>query len=154
MAVARRRVDWRAAGEGAAWALGVALPPIWLVMLLKSGDLPGEESNLWLLTPVALLAGFAVGGFAAARRRRDTPLLHAAAAGAAAFGVVALAGLLRRLPEGGDDVSVSHLVRLVLLGQICVSTAVLGGYVAARRAGLAGRAGGPEHVEPTGEPGE
>jgi len=126
-------VDRRVVTEGALWTLAVALPPVWLVSVLESDDLPGEESNLWLLTPVALLAGFAIGGFTAARRRRDTPLLHAAVAAACAFGAVALFGLVRRV-LGDDDVTVSYVVRLLLLAQICVSTALLGGWVAARRA--------------------
>ena len=130
MAVA---VDRRTAIEGALWALAVALPPVWLVAVLKSDDLPGEESNLWLLTPLALLAGFGIGGFVAGRRRPDTPLLHAAAAGAVAFAAVVVFGIVRRL-VGGDDVTLSYLVRLLLLAQICVSTSLLGGWVAARRA--------------------
>ena len=126
-------VDRRVVGEGALWALAVALPPVWLVAVLKSDDVPGEESNLWLLTPVALLAGFAIGGFVAARRRPELPLVHAAAAGAAAFGVVVVFGVVRRA-VGDDGVTVSYLVRLLLLAQICVSTSLLGGYVAGRRA--------------------
>ncbi|HEX2038281.1 MAG TPA: hypothetical protein VHF47_00970 [Acidimicrobiales bacterium] len=126
-------IDRNAVGRGALWTLAVALPPVWLVSALSSDDLPGEESNLWLLTPVALLAGFAVGGFAAGRRRVDTPLLHAAAAATAAFVAVALFGLIRRI-VGDDDVTIAYLVRLLLLAQICVSTALLGGWVAARRA--------------------
>jgi predicted permease len=126
-------VDRLVVGTGALSTLAVALPPVWLVSVLKSDDVPGEESNLWLLTPVALLAGFAIGGFVAARRRRDTPLLHAATAAAAAFAVVAVFALVRRI-VGSDDVTVSYVVRLLLLAQICVSTALLGGWVAARRA--------------------
>jgi putative membrane protein (TIGR04086 family) len=126
-------VDRRVAFEGALWTLAVALPPVWLVAVLKSDDVPGEESNLWLLTPVALLAGFAIGGFVAGRRRPETPLVHAAAAGAVAFGVVVVFGVLRRV-VGDDDVTVSYVVRLLLLAQICVSTALLGGWWAARRA--------------------
>jgi putative membrane protein (TIGR04086 family) len=126
-------LDWRAAGEGALWTIVVALPPVWLVLLLKSDDLPGEESNLWLLTPVALLLGFAVGGFVAARRRPRTPFVHAAAAGALAFAVVTVVSIVRRLLNDGDQLTVSYLARLLLLAQICVSSAVLGGYVGMRR---------------------
>jgi len=126
--------DWRAAGEGALWTLAVALPPVALVLALKSGDLVGEESNLWLLTPVALLVGFGVGGFAAGRRRPDMPLLHAAAAGALAFGSVVVVAVARRLVDAGDEVTGGYFVRLLLLAQICVSCSLLGGYLAVRRA--------------------
>lgn len=129
-------IDRRVAVDGALWTLGIALPPVWLVSVLKSDDLAGEESNLWLLTPVALLAGFAVGGYLAGRRRPDTPLVHAAAAGAVAFGAIAVLSLLRRV-VGDDGVTAAYLVRLLLVAQICISNALLGGWVAARRAARA-----------------
>lgn len=127
------RFDIKAAFEGALLTLVVALPPLWIVLILKSGDAPGEESNLWLVTPFALLGGFALGGYRAATRERLMPLLHAAAAGGMAFAVLFVVSLGRRL-VAGEEVSVAHLVRLLLLAQICVSAALLGGYVAARRA--------------------
>jgi hypothetical protein len=125
-------IDRRTALDGALWTWGIALPPVWLVAVLKSAALPGEESNLWLLTPLALLAGFGVGGWIAGRRRSDTPLVHAAAAGAVAFAGIVVFGVVRRV-VGGDDVTLAYLVRLLLLAQICVSTALLGGWAAARR---------------------
>jgi hypothetical protein len=127
------RFDIRAALEGALLTLVVALPPLWIVLILKSNDAPGEESNLWLVTPFALLGGFATGGYRAATRERLMPLLHAAAAGGMAFAVLFVVSIGRRL-VAGDEVSLAHLVRLLLLAQICVSAALLGGYVAARRA--------------------
>jgi hypothetical protein len=42
--------------------------------------------------------------------------------------------VLFRSVVGSDDVTFSYVVRLLLLAQICVSTALLGGWVAARRA--------------------
>ncbi|MBW3668272.1 MAG: hypothetical protein KY443_03570 [Actinobacteria bacterium] len=130
---ASSRLDLRAAVEGALLTLAIAVPPLWIVLILKSGDAPGEESNLWLLAPVALLGGFAVGGFRTAARRRETPLMHAAAAGAMAFAVLLVVSLVRRA-VGDEEVSVVHLVRLLLLAQICISAALLGGYVGMRRA--------------------
>lgn len=130
----KQTFDWRGAGEGALWTLAVALPPVALVLALKSGDLVGDESNLWLLTPVALLLGFGIGGFTAGRRRPDMPLLHAATAGAIAFGLVAVVAVVRRMVDDSDDVDAAYLVRLLLLAQICVSCSLLGGYFAARRA--------------------
>jgi hypothetical protein len=128
------RVDWRVAAEGAAITLAVAVPPVWVVMALKSRDTPGQESNLWLIAPVALLAGFALGGYAMGKRVASTPLLHAAVAGGVAFAVLLVVSLARRLLSG-EGISVVHVVRLLLLAQICVSAALLGGYVAVRRAG-------------------
>ena len=107
-------VDRRVVGEGVLWTLAVALPAV-------------------LLAPPVLLAGFALGGFMAGRRRVDTPLTHAAAVGAAAFAAMVVIGLLRRA-VGDGEVTESYVVRLALLAQICVSTAMLGGWVAARRA--------------------
>lgn len=132
-------VDWKLAVEGALWTLVVALPPVWLVLVLQSGDLPGEESDLWLLTPVALLAGFAVGGFVSGRGRPDTPFVHAVAAGTLAFATMAVFGIGRRLLGDGEGMGGADLVRLALLAQICLSTALLGGYVAARCAARAAR---------------
>ncbi len=125
-------VDRRVVGRGALCTLAVALPPVWLVSVLWSDDRPGEESKAWLLAPVALLAGFALGGFVAGRRRTDRPLLHAAAAGAAAFAALIAYSVVRRLLD--DGVTGAYVVRLLLLAQVCVSVALLGGWVAARRA--------------------
>jgi predicted permease len=126
------RLDWRVAAEAALLTLAVALPPVWVVSILKADDPPGQESNLWLVVPVALLAGFALGGYAAGKRARPTPLMHAAVTGGLAFGSLFVLSVLRRV-VGGDGVSLVHVVRLLLLAQICVSCALLGGYVATRR---------------------
>jgi hypothetical protein len=125
-------MDVRAVGQGALLTLAVALPPVWLVRILKGGDLAGSESNLWLVVPVALLAGFALGGHLAGRHRPERAMTHGAAAGAAAFALLVVVSVVRRL-FAGDDVSLPYLVRLLLLGQITISLALLGGYVAQRR---------------------
>ena len=127
------RLDWRVAGEAALITLAVALPPVWVVSILKSRDVPGQESNLWIVVPLALLGGFALGGYAAGKRAQPTPLMHAAVAAGLAFGLLFVLSVLRRVISG-DGVSLVHMVRLLLLAQICVSCALLGGYVATRRA--------------------
>lgn len=124
-------VDWRAAADGAVVAVVVTLPPTIVVRLLKDGDLEGQESYLWMVPMAALLVGFALGGHRAARRRPDAPLLHAAAAAACAFAVLATVVVVRRL-VGGDGLSVPLVVTLLLLLQILVSLAVIGGFVAMR----------------------
>jgi predicted permease len=136
-------LDWRAAAQGALLTLAVTLPPVVLVRLLKGDDLQGKESNLWIVSVLAVFAGFALGGHLAARRRPRAALTHAAAAAGLAFGGLALYSLVRHVISG-DDITVAFLIRLVLVGQITVSIGVLGGYVATRRrSASAGSAGSP-----------
>ena len=54
---ARPRVDWRTAGAGALLALAVALPPALVVRILKGNDASGRESNLWVVTVLAIDGG-------------------------------------------------------------------------------------------------
>lgn len=131
------RVDWRAVADGAVLTVAVTLPPTIVVRLLKDSDLGGQESNLWFIPLLALLAGGAMGGHRAARRRPDAPLLHAAAAATAAFVVLATVAVARRL-VAGDGLTVPLVVTLLLLLQITVSLGVIGGYRAMRRSALAG----------------
>jgi predicted permease len=127
-----RRIDWRVAVQGALLALAVALPPAIVVRLLKGDDLTGKESNLWVVTVLAIFAGFALGGYTAARRRPRTGLEHAAAAAGLAFGGIALYSILRHLVTG-EGLDVRFLVQLVLDGTITVSIGVVAGWVAVRR---------------------
>jgi hypothetical protein len=127
----RRRVDWRAASDGAVLAVIVVLPPTIVVRLLKDGDLEGSESGLWVVPMLAVLVGFGLAGHKAARRRPDAPLLHAAAAAGLAFAALAAVALVRAAV--GGDFTVPLVVTLLLLGQIVVSLAIVGGYVAMRR---------------------
>ncbi|MGH9151455.1 MAG: hypothetical protein ACRD03_03400 [Acidimicrobiales bacterium] len=126
------RVDWKAAADGAWLAVAVTLPPTIVVRLFKDGDLDGQESYLWVVPVLALLVGFALGGHRAARRRPDAPLLHAAVSAACAFTALAALAVVRRLLDG-DGLTVPLVVTLLLLLQITVSLAVVGGYVAMRR---------------------
>lgn len=127
-----RALDWRAVADGAVLTVAVTMPPTILVRLLKDTDLGGQESNLWFVPLLALLVGSALGGHRAAKRRLDEPLKHAAAAATAAFAVMAAVALGRRLVTG-DGITVPLVVTLLLLLQITVSLAVIGGYVAMRR---------------------
>lgn len=126
------RIDWRVAVESAALTLVIALPPVWIVTVLKSRDVPGQESNLWLIVPVALLTGFVAGGYTAGKGGQATPFMHSAVAGGLAFGLLIVLSVARRLVNG-DGLSLVHIIRLLLLAQVCVSAALLGGYVATRR---------------------
>ena len=128
----RARIDWRAVAAGAALAVVVTVPPAVVARLLRGDDLEGQESNLWVVPVVALFIGFGLCGHLAARRRPDTPLLHSAVAALAAFAVLCGFVVVRRFVTG-DGLSVPLVVTLLLLLQITVSLAVLGGYVAMRR---------------------
>lgn len=131
MALSTRDVDPRTIGTAVLVTLAITLPPVWVVRIMKGDDLAGSESNLWFLGPLALLIGFSVGGHLAARRRPDTPLLHSVLTGLVAYGLIAVFTIIRRAITGGGV----GILSLLLLGQIAVSVALLGGYVAMRRAG-------------------
>ena len=125
-------IEKKAVLQGAALALAVTLPPVVLVRILHGDDMEGQESNLWIVVVLALLAGFALGGYRAARDKPRNGLSHAVAAGAAAFVAIALYSLVRRAI--GGDLAVSDVARLFVVGSISVSVAMLGGMFAIRRA--------------------
>ncbi|HVL94077.1 MAG TPA: hypothetical protein VM264_12140 [Acidimicrobiales bacterium] len=126
-----RLVDWRAALDGAAVAVLVTLPPTVAVQLFKGDDLEGQESNLWVVPVVAMLAGFFLAGRRAARRRPEAPLVHGAAAAALAIGALAALTVVRRL-VAGDGIGAPLVVTMILLAQVTVSVGVLGGYTVGR----------------------
>ncbi|HEV7886612.1 MAG TPA: hypothetical protein VGO92_03570 [Acidimicrobiales bacterium] len=143
MAIDRPALDWRAAASGAVLTLAVALPPALLVRILKSDDLEGRESNLWIVTVLAIFAGFALGGHLAARRRPRAALQHAAAASGLAFLGLAVYSVVRHA-VAGDGVTPELVVQLLLVGTITVSIGILGGYVATRRSDGSGSGGGAD----------
>lgn len=126
-------LDRRSVLEGAAVALVVTLPPVILVRILYGDDMPGEESNAWIVPMLALFAGFILGGHRAAKRQPREAFAHAAAATALAFAIVVAYSVVRRTVTG-DDIGLSFFIRMALLGSITVSLGVLGGYVAVRKA--------------------
>lgn len=127
-----RRLDGRTVVTAAALAIAVTVPPTWLVRLWKGDDLDGQESTLWVVPVLALFVAFVLAGHLAARRRPEAPLAHSAAAAVAAFTVLSAVTVVRKLVIG-DGLSGPLLITLLLLLQITVSLAVLGGYVATRR---------------------
>ena len=127
------KIDWRAAGLGAAVTLAILEPPVQIINALKANDPPGEESFLWIVGALAFFVAFPFGGFYAARRRPRTPFLHSAVAAALAL---AAALVIRTIVDAitGDEASFS-IITTLLLAQIAISLGVLGGYAAtARRA--------------------
>ena len=133
------RLDWRAVADGAVITVVVTLGPTIAVRLFKDSDLDGQESNLWLIPLLALLVGSAMGGYRAARRRLDAPLMHAAAAAASAATVMAAVRVVRAAVTG-DGLGITLVVTFVLLVQIAVSLAIIGGYLAVRREAAQSRA--------------
>lgn len=109
------------------WA--VSIPPVVIVRLVKGGDLTGQESNLWLVAAGILLVAYGIGGYVAARGSRDLPLSHSAAAAAYAFGATAVGSAVAAL-AAGNSIRGGVVLAVVLLGGLCVCSAVLGGYAA------------------------
>jgi hypothetical protein len=125
-------VDLRAAGVGAAITLVIAAVPIAVVRLVVGSQAEGAERNLWVVPVLALFVAFAVGGHTAAKSRPVAPYRQAATSAFIAFGAFLAFTLARRL-LGGEGLSFPLVVTLAVLFQVCVSLALLGGYVAWRR---------------------
>ncbi|HET7488700.1 MAG TPA: hypothetical protein VFJ85_12285 [Acidimicrobiales bacterium] len=134
--MAVKRMDWRAVADGAVIAAALTLLPAIAVRLVKDTDLLGDESNLWFIPVLTMLAGCAMGGYRAASRRPEAPLKHAAAAIAVAMATLFAVVVVRRLATG-DGLGVPLVLTMVLIVQITISLGIIGGYVAMRRAGQA-----------------
>lgn len=108
--------------QAIAIALPVALVGQWVV---DDGDNPG----LVLVFLLPVLAGFAVGGYTAARRAPEGPLANGAVAALVAFAVIQGFGIARRLAAGAP-LSVPSLAFAAFLAYSC---GLLGGAVAQHR---------------------
>jgi predicted permease len=128
-------LDSRVVGIGALVVLAIAVPPAVVIAALKSGDVVGRESNLWVVAALAILVGFAAGGLVAGRRRPEAPYVHSAAAAVAAEIVLLAYVLVRHAVEHRT----TNWVSLALLFQIGVSLSLLGGHFALRRQAAGGR---------------
>ncbi|MBV9666123.1 MAG: hypothetical protein JOZ37_19325 [Actinobacteria bacterium] len=122
-------LDTRVAGIGAIVILAISVPPAVIIAALKSEDVVGRESNLWVIAAVAILVAFAAGGVVAGRRRPDMPYIHSAAAAVAAEVVLLLYVIVRHTVEHRS----TSWVSLALLFQIGISLSLLGGHFAQRR---------------------
>ena len=109
--------------------LGILVPPVVVIRTILG---PDSGSPLWNLIVIAFLVSFVAGGVVAALRAPAAPLKHAAAAGAAAFGVALLIGLVRNLLTGWS-LGLAGLVTALLLWQIATSLSMLGGVFGNRR---------------------
>jgi predicted permease len=122
-------LDTRVAGIGAIVILAISVPPAVVIAALKSSDVVGRESNLWVIAAVAILVAFAAGGVIAGRRRPDMPYIHSAAAAIAAELVLLAYAVVRHAVEHRT----TSWVSLALLFQIGISLSLLGGHFSQRR---------------------
>lgn len=113
----------------------VGVPPAIVVRITKWGDLPGSESNWWIVCLAILVVAFALGGWLAARRSPDLPLSHAAVAGAMACLLIGVGSAVAAIALGAHP-NHAYVLLLILLALVCISASVVGGYGAARRAGF------------------
>lgn len=125
-----RTLDWRAAGIGALTTLVIVSPAL-VIGVLKRNDPSGTESNWWLVAALLVLVAFGVGGWAAGRRRPSSPFIHATAASLMAYAALLLIRTLTRVAT--SDGANFNVANTLLIGQIAVSLAIVGAYVATRR---------------------
>jgi hypothetical protein len=144
MALTRPSLEARTVGGAALAILVIALPVVLAVEALKGDDLAGEESSIWALGALAVVAAFVIGGGIAGARRPETAIGHSVAAAAVAFVVLVVVAILRRLVDGAG-VPAAVGASFVLLAVVCLSMGILGGYLAMRvrthQAGRRGRSG-------------
>jgi len=122
-------LDTRVVGIGAIVILAISVPPAVIIAALKSEDVVGRESNLWVIAALAILVAFAAGGVVAGRRRPDKPYVHSAGAAVAAEVVLLAYVVVRHAVEHRT----TSWISLALLFQIGISLALLGGHFAQRK---------------------
>ncbi len=123
----REMVDTAAVGRGALVAIVICLP---LALLGRQLVDPDDGSVLTPLLFVAVLTGFAVGGFVAARRATGAPFTNGGVAALLAYVAIQGVGLVVRLVDG-DPPSAATLVFNALLAFAC---GLAGGALAGRAA--------------------
>lgn len=115
-------MNWKAVCAGA----GVAIAAVVGAVLAVRAASTEENSNLNLVVILALLIAFPIGGVVAYRVAGRRPVAHAAAAAGLAW-----------LAIGGTVVSrgftLARALTLVLLIQVTIGLALLGGWVSYRR---------------------
>jgi predicted permease len=142
VALTRPSLEARTVGGAALSILVVALPAVLAIEAAKGDDLAGEESSIWVVGALAVVAAFVIGGGIAGARRPETAIGHSAAAAALAFLVLVAVAIVRRLVDG-SGLPAAVGATFVLLAVVCVSMGVLGGYLAMRvRIHQAGRRSG------------
>ncbi|HSH61012.1 MAG TPA: hypothetical protein VK988_15510 [Acidimicrobiales bacterium] len=125
-------LDMGAVVKGAAITIAVTAGPITAARLGMGSQFEEALEKAWVVVVLALFWAFAVGGYAAARMRTTAPYRHAAASAGIAFTAFFVFTVVRRLVTG-DGLTVPLVVTMAVLGQVSVSFALLGGYVAWRQ---------------------
>ena len=132
------RIDPVVVARGAALVVGIVVPVSLVVRAL------GDRVDLALLVVVTVLVASAGGGVVASRAARHRPLVHATLAGVAANVVLTVFALVRLALTSSFELR--HAVFLLLLFQIMVALALLGGEAARRFARRGSSASTEEEV--------
>jgi hypothetical protein len=122
------RLDWPAVGRGAAVYLAISIPCVLIISLLHGHDQVGQESNLWVVAAVIIIAvAPLVGGAVAGAAQRRAPLSH----GAAAIYLPAGAYLVIRTVVGliQGSLTAPQLVSFPLFLMVFTGLGVVGGYL-------------------------
>ena len=122
-------LDRRAVMVGACIAVVISLPAGVLGQVVV--DDRGHSPGLVLAFLMPVLAGFAAGGYVAARHAPTGPLANSAVAAVAAFALIQGLGVARRLVVGAP----LSLPSLVFAAFLAYSSGLLGGLVAQRIGG-------------------
>jgi hypothetical protein len=122
------RISWGSVRAGAALSLAVILVTMVLFELVDASVGIGRGSNWVFLFYALALIGLVAGGRRAARRRPDAPLLHGVLAVLAAYGVVAVIGLVLRVTTDRDI----DPVALAFNALMAASAGILGTVLAER----------------------
>ena len=119
-------LDRRALVAGTLTALAVIVPVTVLGEIVGAGD---EDTNLVFVFLAPVLIGFGAGAYVAARRAVAGPLTNGALAAVAAFALLQLVGLVRRL-AAGEPISPARIAFAALLAYSC---GLVGALIAIRR---------------------
>jgi hypothetical protein len=136
----RPRVDWASVGLGALIGLAVYVPTFALVQLVGSrrGGVACASRTPGQLF-VVVLAGWALGGWVAARRRPDLPFVHGALAGLLSYAPVAVTSAVVRAVRHHASASASASAKanfalvIVFIACLAVMAGLIGGLVSTRR---------------------
>lgn len=124
MAALDRRTVWLGAALGAA----IYLPPIFVVRAVRAAGSGSTETALWGVAVLGILLAFPIVGAWTSRRRPEAPMIHAIFAGAGAWVFILAVSLTSRAAAG--DLHAQAVVPALLMGEIAISLAMVGAWVA------------------------
>ena len=122
------RVDWQAVRTGAAASIAICLPAALVAQVLADQGDDDQPPVVYLLY-VAVLIGFAVGGWVAAKRATGTPYTSGAVAALCGFVAIQAVGVVVRVIDGDP-------IRVVLIatnGLLAYGCGLLGAGASSRR---------------------